>query len=91
MNEKSVQALSLFDGISGGRVSLEKAGFKINKYHAFEIDKYAMQITNKNYPDTLHYGNVLNNNYKEFKDTDILLAGSPCTFWSIAKKKQRSR
>lgn len=86
MNEKSVQALSLFDGISGGRVSLEKAGFKINKYHAFEIDKYAMQITNKNYPDTLHYGDVLNSDYREFKDIDILLAGSPCTFWSIAKK-----
>ena len=86
MNEKSVQVLSLFDGISCGRVALERAGFGVKQYHAFEIDKYAIQIAKKNYSDTLHYGDVLGNDYTEFRNIDILLAGSPCTFWSIAKK-----
>ena len=88
MNEKSVQILSLFDGISCGRVALERADFGVKQYHAFEIDKYAIQIAKKNYSDTLHYGDVLGNDYTEFKDIDILLAGSPCTFWSIAKKSR---
>lgn len=45
--------LSLFDGISCGRVALERAGIKVDKYYASEIDRYAIQIALKNYPDTI--------------------------------------
>ena len=48
-----MNVLSLFDGISGARVALERSGFKIDKYFSAEIDKYAISITNKNYPDTI--------------------------------------
>jgi site-specific DNA-cytosine methylase len=50
--------LSLFDGISCGRLALERAGIKVDKYFASEVDKYAIQIANKNYPDTSHIGSI---------------------------------
>ena len=54
----SMNILSLFDGISCGRLALERAGIKVDKYFASEIDKYAIQIAKKNYPDTIHIGSV---------------------------------
>lgn len=53
-----MRVLSLFDGISCGRVALEKAGIKVEKYYASEIDKYAISITQKNYPDTIQLGDI---------------------------------
>lgn len=56
--------LSLFDGISCGRLALERAGIKVDSYFASEIDKYAIQIAKKNYPDTVHIGSVTWVQYK---------------------------
>ena len=53
-----MNVLSLFDGMSCGRIALERAGIKVDKYFAAEIDKYAIQIAKKNYPDTIHLGDV---------------------------------
>lgn len=57
--------LSLFDGISCGRLALERAGIKVDKYFASEIDPYAIKIAKKNYPDTIHIGSVTDVKYKE--------------------------
>lgn len=46
--------LSLFDGTSAGRLAAERAGLPINKYYASEIDKYAIAVSKKNYPDIIH-------------------------------------
>ena len=94
--------LSLFDGISCGRLALERAGIKIDKYFASEIDKYAIQIAKKNYPDTIHIGSVTNVSYRTWClrwrnewciPTDMyiwtiwmVIWGSPCQDLSIAKK-----
>lgn len=56
-----LNVLSVFDGISCGRVALERAGIKVDTYHASEIDKYAIQVAKKNYPDTIHIGDVYEN------------------------------
>lgn len=48
-----MNVLSLFDGISCGQVALERAGIKVDRYYAYEIDKYAIQVTQKNYPNTM--------------------------------------
>lgn len=50
--------LSLFDGISCARVALEKLGLPIDKYYASEVDKYAIQINQKNFPDTIQLGDI---------------------------------
>lgn len=53
-----LNVLSLFDGMSCGRLALERAGIKVNNYFASEIDKYAIQVTKRNYPNTKHIGDV---------------------------------
>jgi len=93
---KKLNVLSLFDGISCGRVALERAGIKINKYYASEIDKNAIQITQKNYPDTIQIGDVtkflvndfiIDRNIGTQPKIDLLIGGSPCTGFSIAGKQ----
>ena len=55
-----MNVLSLFDGMSCGQIALERAGIKVDKYYASEIDKYAIQITQKNYPNTIQLGDINN-------------------------------
>ena len=77
---------SLFDGISCGRAAPERADINVEDYAAFEIDKYAIAVSQKNYPDIRHFGDVFKGNFKQFKGYDLLIGGSPCTYWSIAKR-----
>ena len=60
-----LNVLSLFDGISAGMLALERAGIKVDNYYASEIDKYAIQISKKNYPNIIQLGDI--NNWKEWK------------------------
>lgn len=76
-----MKVLSLFDGISCGRVALERAGIEIEKYYASEIDDYAMAITQFNYPGTIQLGDITQLTEKELDnlgDIDIVIGGSPC-------------
>lgn len=81
-----MKVLSLFDGISCGMVALERAGMPVEAYDAFEIDKYAVKVSEKNYPQIRHHGNVFDGDFRKFKGYDLLLGGSPCTYWSIANR-----
>lgn len=89
--------LSLFDGMACGRVALERAGIPITKYYASEIDKYAIQIAVKNYPDIRQVGDIT-----KFEDgvwygsrryicinpePDLIIGGSPCQGFSFAGKQ----
>lgn len=79
--------LSLFDGISCGRVALERAGIKIYKYYASEIDKYAIQVSQKNYPDIIQIGDVTKVDVSQLDKIDLLIGGSPCQGFSFAGKQ----
>ena len=79
-----LKVISLFDGISCGRVALERAGFEVDKYIAYEIDKPAMFISNKNYPDIIQKGSVSNADFSEYIGYDLLIGGSPCQGFSFA-------
>lgn len=84
---KEITVLSLFDGISCGQLALEKAGIKTKKYYASEIDKYAMQVTNKNFPNTIQLGDVTQVQASQITDKiDLLIGGSPCQGFSNAGK-----
>jgi len=84
-----LNVLSLFDGMSCGQIALERAGIKVDTYYAAEIDKYAIKITQKNYPNTIQIGDVNNIDFTKYVEKiDLLLGGSSCTFWSIAKKNR---
>lgn len=90
-----INVLSLFDGISCARVALERAGIPVEAYYASEIDKYAIQISKKNYPDIEQVGNVkdisISNGWCNCKEhqIDLLIGGSPCQDLSIAKKGRK--
>lgn len=84
-----MKVLSLFDGISCTRVALERANIPIEAYYASEIDKYAMQISAKNYPDIIQVGSVAGLDTTQFKDIGLLIGGSPCQDLSIAKKDRK--
>lgn len=77
--------VSLFDGISCGAVALERAGIKIGRYAAYEIDENAIKVSEQNYPKIERYGNVFEGEFERFAGFDMLMGGSPCTYWSIAR------
>ncbi len=85
-----MKVLSLFDGISCGMLALQRADIPVKSYEAFEIDKYAVTVSKKNYPEINHHGNVFDGDFTQFKSYDLLLGGSPCTYWSIAKKDRET-
>jgi DNA-cytosine methyltransferase len=84
-----MRVLSLFDGISCGRIALERANITVEKYYASEIDKYAIQISKKNYPDIIHIGDITKLDFNEYKDVDLIIGGSPCQDLSIAKNNRQ--
>lgn len=75
-----MNVLSLFDGMSGGQIALDRIGIKPMKYYASEIDTYAIAVTQYNYPNTIQLGDI--NNWEswdiEWQSIDLILAGSPC-------------
>ena len=79
-----MNVLSLFDGMSCGQIALNRLGVKYDKYFASEIDKYAIQITKQNYPDTIHIGDVTAIKAAELPKIDLLMGGSPCQGFSFA-------
>lgn len=88
-NNRELVVVSLFDGISCGRVALEKIGLKVSKYYAYEINKYAIEITQNNYPDTIQMGSVVGADFKQFKGkVDLVMGGSPCQNLSIAGNRK---
>lgn len=82
-----MNVLSLFDGMSCGHQALDRIGVKVDNYYASEIDKYAIQITMKNYPDTIQIGDVTKVNGYELPKIDLLLGGSPCQSFSFAGRR----
>ena len=82
-----MNVLSLFDGISCARVALDRAGIEVNAYMSSEIDKNAIKVSQKNYPDIIRVGNV--KDLEVEGQVDLLIGGSPCQDLSIAKKDRQ--
>ena len=83
-----INVLSLFDGISCGKVALERANIKVDTYYASEVNSYAIQISKKNYPQIKQLGDILN--WREWNldwsKIDLLIGGSPCQGFTFAGK-----
>lgn len=79
--------LSLFDWISCARVALDRASIFVDHYYASEVDKYAIQVSQKNRPDIVQLGDVSGVNFT--KPLDLLIGWSPCQDLSIAKKDRK--
>ena len=85
-----MRVLSLFDGISCGQLALQRANVPVEVYYASEIDKYAIQITQKNFPNTIQLGDVNKIDFTKFiGKIDMVIGGSPCQDLSIAKQDRK--
>tara|TARA_R110002153_G_scaffold39428_1_gene113538 strand:+ start:108 stop:875 length:768 start_codon:yes stop_codon:yes gene_type:complete len=73
-----MNVLSLFDGMSCGQIALDQLGIKVDNYFASEIDKYAIQVTQNNYPSTKQIGSVIDVKGNDLPSIDLLYGGSPC-------------
>ena len=82
-----MKVLSLFDGMSCGRIALDQLGIPVDTYYASEIDKYAMQVSQANYPEIIQVGNICDLDPNDYMDVDLMLAGSPCQGFSFAGKQ----
>ena len=81
--------LAPFDGMACGMLAMIKAGIKVDRYVAFEIDKYAVKTSSHNFPMIEHQGDVFEADFTQYQGFDFLVGGSPCTYWSIAQTKNR--
>jgi DNA (cytosine-5)-methyltransferase 3A len=81
-----MKVLSLFDGISCGMIALERAKIDVESYVAYEIDKYAIEVSKKNYSSIIHKGDVFSHTIND--KADLVIGGSPCTYWSIARRNR---
>ncbi|CAB4215361.1 Dcm Site-specific DNA methylase [uncultured Caudovirales phage] len=86
--KKKFNVLSLFDGMSCGQQALQRAGLKVDNYFASEIDKYAIQVTMANYPNTKQLGSVTQVDGYSLPKIDLMLGGSPCQSFSFAGKRK---
>ena len=79
--------LSLFDGISCGRIALHELGVPVERYYASEVDKFAIQNTMHNFPDTVRLGDIRDVDGLKLGRIDMLIGGSPCQSFSFSGKR----
>ena len=82
-----MNVLSLFDGMSAGMLALERAGVEVDNYFASEIDKHAIKVSQKNYPEIVQVGDVTQIDVSKLPKIDLLIGGSPCQGFSLAGKQ----
>ena len=101
---KGIVVISLFDGMSCGQIALDRVGLHVETYYASEVDKYAIQVTQHNYPNTIQIGSVVDITIERLGKFEILLngkyiidtrkliiiGGSPCQGFSFAGKMKGS-
>mgnify|MGYP003680472387 CR=1 FL=1 len=99
-----MKVLSLFDGMSCGRIALDQLGIPVEKYYASEIDKYAIQVSQANYPEIEQVGDICNLDPKDYQDVDhvkglvlqvsswhLTIQDQHCSLSSYAYSKQSSQ
>ena len=84
-----MKVLSLFDGISCGMVALERSGIEIERYVAYEIEQNAIKISQKNYPQIEHCGDVTTADFTQYSGFDLVIGGSPCQDISNLNKERK--
>lgn len=79
-----MNVFSCFDGASCGQLALTKLGVPISNYYASEIDKYAIQVTQANFPKTVQLGDITTVDTSQLGQIDLMMGGSPCQGFSYA-------
>ncbi len=84
-----MKVLSLFDGMSCSHIALDRLGINVDEYYASEIDKYALKVSQANYPNIIQLGDILHwQDWDiDWETIDLVIGGFPCQSWSIAGKQ----
>lgn len=84
LRQSTANVLSCFDGMSCGRLALQRAGIDVANYYASEIDPYAIKVSSRNFPMNNNLGDVTNwRNWDiDWSSIDLLIGGSPCQGFS---------
>lgn len=80
-----MRVVSLFDGIACGMVALQRLGIPVDRYVAYEIEQNAIKVATHNYPMIEEMGDVFAADFTKHEGFDLLIGGSPCTYWSVAR------
>lgn len=83
------KVLSLFDGMGCAHLAMQAAGLPVGRYVSFEIDRFCNEAVAHNFPDAERRGDVFDADFTEFEGFDLLMGGSPCTYWSVAQSADR--
>lgn len=83
------RVLSLFDGMGCAHLAMQGAGLPIGRYVSFEVDRFCNEAVAHNFPDAEQRGDVFDADFTEFEGFDLLMGGSPCTYWSVAQSADR--
>jgi DNA (cytosine-5)-methyltransferase 3A len=83
-----MNVLSLFDGMSGGQLALDRLGFAVENYFASEIDKHAIAVAKHNFPSMQHVGSVTELDTFPLPHIDLLMGGSPCQNFSFSGNRK---
>ena len=75
--------------MSCGQIAFKQLSIEVDHYISYEVDKYAIQVTQHNFPNTEQRGDVFAADFTQYQNIDWLIGGSPCTHWSIAQKNNR--
>lgn len=87
--ETGMNIFSAFDGMSCGRLALDRANIEVTSYIASEIDSFCIKVASNNYPDNINVGDITKIKGCELPEIDIMLGGSPCQGLSIGNKNRR--
>lgn len=86
-SKTKINVLSLFDGMSCGRIALDRAGIEVENYFASEIDKHAIKESRANWPTIKQIGSVVDVRAADLPKIDLLIGGSPCQGFSFSGKQ----
>lgn len=87
-NQKGIDVLSLFDGISVAQLALKELSIPVNNYYASEIDKNCIKVTQNHFPDTTQFGDVRDIDGTTLPSIDLMVFGSPCQSLSSLKRNR---
>ena len=88
-NQQGLRVLSLYDGMSCGLIALLTSGVPVERYVAYENDPYAIQTSSHNFAFIEHRGDIMGADFLPYVGFDLLVGGSPCTYWSVTKRSGR--
>lgn len=84
-----LKVLSICGGLETGLLALKELGIPVDEYHTYEIFAPAIELSKRHFPEVQHHGDVIGADFSQFKDFDLVIAGTCCQ--SLSKLRQENK